>query len=766
VLREMEDKGGRGPLWLYGRAVRLLMEARGNKDSPSLALALRYVAKAREMRPSWPPLPLLAARVYELQGKEDLMLESYLQAIKAGDADVATVSRAVQLLGQRQRYGEASELLRDVQERQMTLSPELEKLAIDVGARGGAPLDQAVRGAERSYNQDSSNYRDHLWYAQILGDLAGRAKTEKRPEKAAELQGHAEKALRHALALEPRAVEGWVALVRLLASAEQKPKAVEAIAQAREKIPPGQLPLALAYMYESVGDTAEATRCYEQALAARPKEPAVLREIAAYYLRSGKNDAAEALLRRLLAGFNESTAADTVVWARRMYAMLLMHRGGFRNLTQALELIDQNVHSPSGSVDDRRVKAQLLLEDPRHTRLAEAIQTLEGLIRTSPLVTSRDRFTLAQLYLRQGDWARYLSQMKEVFGTRNPDPAYVLAHIRALLQHGELGEANVYLTRLEQSAPNEFTTVSLRAELLVDRKEYSAALGLLTAFPQRAASQPANPMDRQLLVARAADQFARKLADARQAAAAEPFARLAETLLRSYGQNNPDHEWLLASFLARQGRTREALDLVAQTWKTGDPEGLATVAVAVIHNGTASDAQLAELDRILQAALTQFHRPRLLLRAMADACLRQQRYPAAEAIYRELLAKDPRDVTALNDLSVMLVFEGKRLEEALQLIEQAIDVAGPVPGMLDSRATVYLAMEKPEEALADLDKAIADDAATALRLFRRARACLLAGKKREAVEALQAAEQKNLQRATLDPPERPLYDNLRAELGL
>jgi hypothetical protein len=86
------------------------MEARGNKDSPSLALALRYVAKAREMRPSWPPLPLLAARVYELQGKEDLMLESYLQAIKAGDADVATVSRAVQLLGQRQRYGEASEL--------------------------------------------------------------------------------------------------------------------------------------------------------------------------------------------------------------------------------------------------------------------------------------------------------------------------------------------------------------------------------------------------------------------------------------------------------------------------------------------------------------------------------------------------------------------------------------------------------------------------------------------------------------------------------
>jgi hypothetical protein len=36
----------------------------------------------------------------------------------------------------------------------------------------------------------------------------------------------------------------------------------------------------------------------------------------------------------------------------------------------------------------------------------------------------------------------------------------------------------------------------------------------------------------------------------------------------------------------------------------------------------------------------------------------------------------------------------------------------------------------------------------------------------EAVEAMRAAEKQNLQRSMLDPPERPLYDKLRAELAL
>ena len=526
-------------------------------------------------------------------------------------------------------------------------------------------------------------------------------------------------------------------------------------------------------MYESVGKSDRAAQLYEQALKANPKDPASLREVAAFYLRGGKSEAAETMLRRLLDSADEKTAADAVVWARRMYAILLMQRGGFANLTRALQLIDQNVASPSGSIDDRRVKAQLLLEDPRRARLLEAIQTLEELIQSSG-GTSRDRFVLAQLYLRQGDWRNYVSQMNEVFGSRNPDAAYVIAHIRNLLQHQprpELGNADFYLKSLEQAAPFDFNTVSLRAELLVDQGEYPKAEKLLTAYLERPDSLSPDPVERQRvlalrqrLVAAAAEDLARKLGDARHKEAAGPFLKQAEKLLRSYIEKQPDQQSLLAGFLARQGRTREALDEIAPYWKTNKTEGLAAVAMAIIHTGNAPDADLARLDKILQEALVEFKRPLLLLGALADSALRQQHYPAAEAIYREILEKDPNNVTALNNLGILLAFEGKRMEEAMKLVSRAIEVAGPVPDVLDSRATVYIALENPDKALADLDDAIADEA-TPLRLFRRARALLLADRKDEAAAALKGAEDKNLKREMLDPPERPYYDKLRAELG-
>ena len=109
-------------MWLYGRAVRLTMEAKG-KDSPLLGQALRYIAKARETRPSWHPLPLLAARVYELQGNEDQMLESYKESLRLGEDDPAIIRKTVQLLVQKQRYAEATALLKDLQQRQTTLMP-------------------------------------------------------------------------------------------------------------------------------------------------------------------------------------------------------------------------------------------------------------------------------------------------------------------------------------------------------------------------------------------------------------------------------------------------------------------------------------------------------------------------------------------------------------------------------------------------------------------------------------------------------------------
>jgi tetratricopeptide (TPR) repeat protein len=770
VLDEMEASGGRGPLWLYGQAVRLTIKARDN-DRAFLAQALSYIKQARDMRPSWPPLPLLAARVYELQGTENQMIDMYKEAIRLGEHDPTIIRRAVELLQKKQRWAEATMLLRGLEESQTQLPQDLIQQKV-VGVIVSGALDEAVRSAgNNAIDPDSENYRDHLWLGQILGALVGRAKTENRPDLAVELQGRAEKSLRRALALNEHSVDTWIALVQLLAATGQKGKAEEAIAQAREKTPPGTSPLALARCYEAVGDMEKAARGYQEALTAAPNKSAAIRELADFYLRSGKTASAEPLLGRLVKGAREASEADketaeaNAVWARRMIAAILMNRGGFQNLTEALRLIDQNVASGSGSVDDRLIKAQLLLDDPRRDRIQEAIRTLEELIQSGGLVKTHDRFVLAQLYLRQGEWTKYNTMMREVFASREPDPGYFVFHVNALLRHGNTGDADVFLTRLEQLAPNDFNTLSLRAEFFSMRKEYTKAVNLLAAYLDRPGLEPADRTTRRLLTARIAERCARKLVESRQDDMAKLFTEKAETLLRAYIKERPDQESVLAVFLAHHGRAREALELISQSWKNAKPEGLAAVAAAITYQGTATEAEFAQLDRLLQDASKQFNGSLVLLLALADSALMQQNYPAADARYRAILATDPENVKALNNLSLLLAYQGKgsHLDEALEKIGRAIRIAGPSSDLLDAEATVYLAMEQPEKALEDLQVAVANEA-TPQRLFLQARAYLLAGRKAEAVEAMKAAEAKNLSRTMLDPPQRPLYDKLRTEL--
>ena len=61
VLAEIDGIAGQGPLWKYGKAVRLKLEA-GGKDKPELFdAAMNYADQARSMRLAW-------SRPYVLEG--------------------------------------------------------------------------------------------------------------------------------------------------------------------------------------------------------------------------------------------------------------------------------------------------------------------------------------------------------------------------------------------------------------------------------------------------------------------------------------------------------------------------------------------------------------------------------------------------------------------------------------------------------------------------------------------------------------------------
>src|SRR5262249_19084329 len=89
-------------------------------------------------------------------------------------------------------------------------------------------------------------------------------------------------------------------------------------------------------------------------------------------------------------------------------------------------------------------------------------------------------------------------------------------------------------------------------------------------------------------------------------------------------------------------------------------------------------------------------------------------------------------------------------------INLAIDVAGPQPQLLDTRAVVYLAMDRSEPAITDLEQALADSP-SAFRYFHLARAHRLAQHPEAAAQAFRKATEAGLELELLHPTERVAF---------
>src|SRR5439155_10947270 len=89
---------------------------------------------------------------------------------------------------------------------------------------------------------------------------------------------------------------------------------------------------------------------------------------------------------------------------------------------------------------------------------------------------------------------------------------------------------------------------------------------------------------------------------------------------------------------------------------------------------------------------------------LADFYDLQQRYPEAIGLYRQILQKDPENRLALNNLAWLLAIR-ERSTESLNLMKNALELAGPIPDFLDTRGVILLTLNRTKEALTDLEKA-------------------------------------------------------------
>jgi Tfp pilus assembly protein PilF len=195
----------------------------------------------------------------------------------------------------------------------------------------------------------------------------------------------------------------------------------------------------------------------------------------------------------------------------------------------------------------------------------------------------------------------------------------------------------------------------------------------------------------------------------------EPAERWYRRLLKLV----PERYEPLAMSLARQGRMDEAIQLCI---KAAESEGNAAesdsslqpviVLTSVLTSGQpkAEDFKLAE--PLLAEALKSHKDNPGLISAVASVRVVQGQTEAAIRLYRQVLQLRPKDALALNNLATLLAEQPETRKEALKYIDQAIEIAGEEPALLDTKGTILLSEDKPsknelKDALTCLEKAAA-----------------------------------------------------------
>ena len=168
---------------------------------------------------------------------------------------------------------------------------------------------------------------------------------------------------------------------------------------------------------------------------------------------------------------------------------------------------------------------------------------------------------------------------------------------------------------------------------------------------------------------------------------------------------------------------------------------------------------MERLSRTMQSAMKHFGRPIPLLMTLADVYRGRARYADAGDLYCEIIEKDNDNTIALNNLAALLAQQGTKLDEALKLINQAIKIAGPQGQLLDSRASVYIALGETDKALADLTNALAEGE-SAEWVFHQAQAYEQAGRHEEAAAAMEKALHMGLTKGTLSSLEFTTFEKL------
>ena len=580
----------------------------------------------------------------------------------------------------------------------------------------------------------------------------------------------AEAEFQEAVRVAPDAPGPWRALLGLYADTGRAKLAEETLNKMLEtvKSPSAELELFRGDMLVRIGDHQDApdakAKCrqaakaaYEKAVELAKDDPAVAMKLAEFLLNSsepGDDIEAEKLLRRIKQQHDP---------ARRRLAQVLILRGGDAEWEEAQKLLEQSAGDPA-SLRDRVDEAKLLTRRGGGQNLEKAATICQELLddakkakRPLPGVI----LMLAQVRELQGNMDEARKQYLALVDEKNPSPAFLAKYIGFLVRHPGVSGAEEAGPRTEQLlkiVPDDLNALELRAHWLQEQKRAAEIEPLIEGRIEKVLARLDKSDTRQEAnLARAAgDLFERYELNA---AAERWYRRLQKLGGEIYGP--------LAMSIAKQGRIQEAVALCEEAGKTDDSSRPALAVAAILTTGQATKHDLESAEPYLKKAAEKHKDQAVLQASLAGIYVLMGQPKKAIEQYRENLKQQPKDVTTLSDLATVLAEQPdeESRKEALELVERAIELAGPQPNLLDTKGMALFYDGKPERAEIALQAAAQSPNPDPRYCFHYAVVCAKLGKLDLARTALKQARDGDLEHQLLTTKDRQLLEELKKQVA-
>jgi tetratricopeptide (TPR) repeat protein len=475
--------------------------------------------------------------------------------------------------------------------------------------------------------------------------------------------------------------------------------------------------------------------------------------------RSDSAGAAEVLEQFLKA---EPPAADAG-WARRNLAMIYAVGGSPENRRRAMNLIT-DAADLGETAEELRATASVLTTLGRYLEMTDRATVLtraaQALVRAHELSKSpKDLYKLSQLYRAAGNRVASRTCLQQLLN----DPAnkanlyFLVAAVEEVTEEGNVKSGESWCAYLLTHHPGEFRAIAAAARFECTAGRPEKALALAEGYTRAADVAAGDYLTRSARVAELLDELSR-LPNVRRTPVGRRMTDAAVERYVALVPTRPEAVIAIAGALAADDRTTDAFARIDQYARYLTERTRAMAGLAAVRSGSPTDRQTAQVGDWLRKCLDDDRDSVALRLNMADYLTLRQKPDEAATAYEQVLARDPKNVVALNNMAWLMVADPQTAGRALELVDRATREVGLTGDLLDTRARVHITLKQFDRAVQDLAEAIRQEP-TGLRCFHLALAYQSQSPAQpdKAAEAFREARKRGIDPKIIHPHDLPVF---------